>query len=117
VIHCNPSKSDNFIESEFHTAYKWIVEQMKLRVGNPPKDVKYPIWAWHYESWAEEHVENYVVFAGGLYKDNIKNAGEWVSCDLFSLVKDSSVRGYHLATANMLPRTQRTTAGFFHYFL
>ncbi|PKM77134.1 MAG: phospholipase [Firmicutes bacterium HGW-Firmicutes-15] len=76
-----------------------------------------------YERWAEKHVEDYVVFAGGLYNDNMENAGEWVvanaraSFDLFSLVKDSSVRGYHLATANMLPLTQRTTAGFFHYFL
>lgn len=83
------------------------------------------IFAGHhnYERWAEEHLEDYVVFTGGLYNNNIKNAGEWVmanaraSFDLFSLVKNSSVRGYNLATANMLPRTQRTTAGFFHHFL
>lgn len=76
-----------------------------------------------YERWADEHVQNYMVFSGGLYKNKILNAGEWVvdnaraSFDLFSLVKDRSIRGYHSATAAMLPLTQRTTAGFFHYFL
>ena len=76
-----------------------------------------------YEIWAEKHVENYLVTSGGLYNDTIKNVGEWVminaraSFDLFSLVNNKSVQGYSLATATMLPRTQRTTAGFFHYFL
>ncbi len=76
-----------------------------------------------YETWAEKHLENYLVTSGGMYNDTIQNAGEWVminaraSFDLFSLVKNNSVKGYHLATAAMLPRTQRTTAGFFHYFL
>jgi len=76
-----------------------------------------------YEKWAENHVEDYQVFSGGLYQCKLQNPGEWVhlnartSYDLFSLVKDSSVKAYHLATGLMLPLTQRTTAGFFHYFL
>lgn len=75
-----------------------------------------------YEIWAEKNMEKYLVTSGGLYNDTIKHAGEWVminaraSYDLFSLVKTNSVKGYHAATVAMLPRTQRTTAGFFHYF-
>ncbi|MEN6462133.1 MAG: zinc dependent phospholipase C family protein [Syntrophomonas sp.] len=76
-----------------------------------------------YERWADMYVEDYMVINGGLYNNNITSPGEWVvdnaraSFDLFSLVKDKSIRGYHLATAAMLPRTQRSTAGFFHYFI
>jgi Zinc dependent phospholipase C. len=77
----------------------------------------------NYEKWAENHVEDYLVFSNGIYNDNMKNPGDWIttnaqaSYDLFSLVKSSSNKGYHLVTAAMLPYTQRTSAGFFHYFL
>jgi len=76
-----------------------------------------------YEKWAEEHVEEYLVSSGGLYNDNSRPIGEWVlynaqaSYDLYSLVKTRSFQGYHKATKLMLPLTQRSTAGFFHYFL
>lgn len=75
-----------------------------------------------YEKWAQDHVDNYIINEGGLYIKAI-NPGEWVianaraSFDLFALIKNGSIRGYHMATATMLPRTQRTTAGFFHYFI
>ena len=29
-------------------AYRWMVEQMKQRIGEPPiNDIKFPIWAWY----------------------------------------------------------------------
>jgi hypothetical protein len=27
--------------------YDWMVEQMRIRIGNPPPGVRYPVWAWH----------------------------------------------------------------------
>lgn len=48
ILHCDPEQ-DGFwgLDSkEFRTAYNWLVEQMKFRVGSPPKDVQYPFWAW-----------------------------------------------------------------------
>lgn len=77
----------------------------------------------NYEKWAEGHVEDYLVFSDGIYNDNTKDPGDWItknaqaSYDLFSLVKSHSNKGYQLVTAAMLPYTQRTSAGFFHYFL
>ena len=26
--------------------YDWLVSQMKMRIGNPPEGVEYPVWAW-----------------------------------------------------------------------
>lgn len=51
VVHCDPLKSEFVTECEFGTAYEWMANQMKLRVGNPPDGVKYPIWAWHTLNW------------------------------------------------------------------
>ena len=28
-------------------AYDWFVEEMKNRIGKPPKGVTYPVWAWY----------------------------------------------------------------------
>lgn len=34
-------------DEKFMKAYRWMVEQMKQRIGEPPiNDIKYPIWAW-----------------------------------------------------------------------
>jgi len=48
VLHCDPTDEGfwRVISAEFKSAYDWIVEQMKLRVGSPPKGVLYPFWAW-----------------------------------------------------------------------
>ena len=48
TLHCDPeSKGFWGLDSmEFRTAYDWLVEQMKSRVGLPPKGVQYPFWAW-----------------------------------------------------------------------
>lgn len=53
VFHCDPMKSE-YLENElagkespnFLHAYDFISEQMKRKIGEPPKGVKYPIWAW-----------------------------------------------------------------------
>ncbi|MPM68918.1 hypothetical protein SDC9_115853 [bioreactor metagenome] len=36
-----------FCEDDFLHAYKWIAGQMSERIGQPPKDVYYPVWAWY----------------------------------------------------------------------
>lgn len=47
VYRCDINKS-SFVEmEEFMNAYEWIINQMKKRIGNPPKGVKYPVWAWY----------------------------------------------------------------------
>ena len=46
VYRCDITKS-SFAEDEILVAYNWLVDQMKKRIGNPPKGVEYPVWAWY----------------------------------------------------------------------
>ncbi|MBP3818551.1 MAG: DUF3841 domain-containing protein [Butyrivibrio sp.] len=44
VYHCDYAKSAfDFCEKQ----YRWLSEQMKKRIGEPPKGVDYPVWAWY----------------------------------------------------------------------
>lgn len=43
----DPNKSRLLEYEEFDKAYQWMIEQMKLKIGMPPKGVKTPIWAWY----------------------------------------------------------------------
>jgi len=76
-----------------------------------------------YEKWVERHVEDYLVFTGGIYKEPLEDPREWMidnarsSYDWLPLLAYSSGKGYQTATNHLLALTQRTTAGFFHYFL
>lgn len=36
-----------FCQDDFRFAYDWISNQMKKRIGIPPKDTQYPVWAWY----------------------------------------------------------------------
>lgn len=45
LYHCDLSKSS--FSSDFTKAYDWLAMQMKKIMGNPPKGVKYPVWAWY----------------------------------------------------------------------
>lgn len=47
VLHCNPAQSELVTECGFGPAYDWISEQIKVRVGPPPKGIICPFWAWH----------------------------------------------------------------------
>lgn len=40
---CDGRKSDKW----FRESYKWLCKEMKEKIGKPPKNVTYPIWAWH----------------------------------------------------------------------
>lgn len=31
----------------FRGSYEWMAERMKERLGNPPADVVFPVWAWY----------------------------------------------------------------------
>lgn len=46
VVYCTkPSWSD---DESFMRAYRWMAEQMKHRIGEPPiKEIDYPMWAWY----------------------------------------------------------------------
>jgi len=48
TLHCDPEQKGfwGLVSEEFRTAYEWLAEQMKLRVGSPPQGVRYPLWAW-----------------------------------------------------------------------
>lgn len=49
--HCKPELSKCIQELNFTAAYDWLVDQMKKRIGPPPPNVKYPVWAWHTTYW------------------------------------------------------------------
>lgn len=36
-----------FCRDETESAYGWMSEQMRRRIGAPPDNVKYPVWAWY----------------------------------------------------------------------
>lgn len=55
VYHCDPDKSNFMDMVAFQKAYDWMVEQMILLVGPPPKpSIEYPIWAWHTHNWKQQ---------------------------------------------------------------
>lgn len=35
------------IDKWFRKKYKWLSNEMKEKIGKPPKGVTYPVWAWH----------------------------------------------------------------------
>jgi len=37
----------NYIEQSWLSSYRWMVDQMKERIGNPPCNTTFPIWAWY----------------------------------------------------------------------
>lgn len=36
-----------FCEDYYRFAYDWLSNQMALRIGPPPENVRYPVWAWY----------------------------------------------------------------------
>lgn len=54
IFNCDPHKAILLKENNFQNAYRWMINQMKSKIGNPPKNVKVPIWAW-YRSKGYQH--------------------------------------------------------------
>lgn len=54
VAYCTkPNVSDL---PEFMRAYRWIAEQMRMRIGEPPiEGVEYPMWAWFQYNSAKDN--------------------------------------------------------------
>ena len=48
---CDPSKSECLEMMCFEKAYDWLIEKMKEKIGQPPLNAKYPVWAWHTWNW------------------------------------------------------------------
>ena len=36
-----------FCEDDFRFAYDWLSQEMVKRIGPPPANVRYPVWAWY----------------------------------------------------------------------
>lgn len=47
VYRCNPNLSSLLEEDSFVNAYNWLSKEMKKQIGNPPADIKFPVWAWY----------------------------------------------------------------------
>jgi len=45
VLHCDTALAELLKEDNFNKSYDWLVTEMKECVGEPPKGVEYPIWA------------------------------------------------------------------------
>ena len=54
IVHCDPSRSSGLTEMNFQSAYDWMCEQMRQKIGPPPEQVTYPIWAWHTLDWKHQ---------------------------------------------------------------
>ncbi len=50
VYRCDPDKS--WMGRDCSDSYMWMSEQMKKRIGEQPKGVTYPVWAWY--QWEDE---------------------------------------------------------------
>lgn len=49
VYHCDFKRS---VMYDWKEAYDWLVKEMKKRIGPPPANVSYPVWAWY--QWRAE---------------------------------------------------------------
>lgn len=91
-----------------------------------PHHAAVTLWRGHraFEDWAARHRQQYATFGGGLY-DLAKSPEEWVTVNAeYTLARWSGALSAHLgrplleaAVGDLLPRAQRTTAGFVAYFL
>lgn len=75
-----------------------------------------------YEKWAKARKHYYRVRAGGFYNlgrtpEEWVAANAWLAREYYPFVcSAASMESYHQATEILLPRAQRSTAGFFLYF-
>lgn len=76
-----------------------------------------------YEDWVKDNNLNYIAENGGIYRQGdspalwLRSNAE-IAVRFFPLVRaGSSLEDYHKATSVLLPRAQKVTAGFLHYFL
>jgi hypothetical protein len=54
TFRCDPSRSFNLSKTNsLKPAYRWLMREMRERIGAAPEGVVYPIWAWH--TWEGEH--------------------------------------------------------------
>ncbi len=76
-----------------------------------------------YERWVQCHCHEYAVNDGGFYQA-AKSPQEWVESNAKTswryypdVCNQHSAEQYHKVTAILLPKAQRSTAGFFHWFI
>jgi hypothetical protein len=44
----------DFVDEDFIEPYRWMIEQMELRIWNKPSCVSVPLWAWYRWEGKEE---------------------------------------------------------------
>ena len=49
VFRCDPSLC-SMPEPQFREKYQWLIDQMEKRIGTPPAEVIYPVWAWYMQN-------------------------------------------------------------------
>lgn len=76
-----------------------------------------------YEDWVKDNYKKYIVEKGGIYSQGdspalwVRSNAE-IAVKFFPMVRaGSNLANYHQATSVLLPRAQKVTAGFLHYFL
>lgn len=52
---CETEKCQYLHVPAFDTAYRWLAEQMRERIGPPPDGTEFPVWAWH--TWDWKHIK------------------------------------------------------------
>lgn len=40
-------KNHLLFDGDLIDSYRWMSEQMKIRIGEPPEGVEFPVWAWY----------------------------------------------------------------------
>lgn len=77
-----------------------------------------------YEKWVQQNREQYAVTSDGLYRPTSLTPAEWVISNsrvayeyLWLVAKSRNEDGFHQATKDLLALAQRSTAGFWLYFL
>jgi len=49
---CDPNHESSCIKTmQFEKQYDWLVEKMKEKIGQPPLNIQYPVWAWYTYNW------------------------------------------------------------------
>ena len=48
---CEASKSSLLTDDYFKDAYDWLISKMTEKIGEAPKGLTYPVWAWHTWDW------------------------------------------------------------------
>ena len=100
----------NITEDNWFLPYQWMVDQMKIRLGPPPKSWYFPLWAWY--RWDGEKRRKPDLRSGGhLSKGERGIRIEFECCEKAALLSDFSLWHYVL-NYWYLPETEHDAETF-----